>query len=107
MAGSLPCPHCQNAVVMRELRHPGLFANYRRCPHCRECFTVDPDTKRRQALCIVIALISLLFTVLLYFDNPGWLIPALTSYAVLAILIYHGNKQVSLVPWSGNESRDD
>ncbi|HUV20584.1 MAG TPA: hypothetical protein VMZ32_02250 [Gammaproteobacteria bacterium] len=91
---------------MRELRHPRLFANYRRCPHCGDCFTVDPDTKRRQAVCIVIALISLLFTVLLYFGDDRWLIPALVSYAVLVILIYHGNKRVFLVPWSENEKRD-
>jgi hypothetical protein len=92
---------------MRELRHPRLFANYRRCPHCGECFTVDPDTKWRQALCIVIALISLLFTIMLYFDDSHWLSPALFSYAVLAVLIYHGNGRVFLVPWSTDENRDD
>jgi hypothetical protein len=37
---------------------------------------------------------------LLYFGSTGWLIPALASYAVLTIFIYHGNKHVSLVPWS-------
>jgi len=32
---------------------------------------------------------------------------ALFSYAVLAIFIYHGNKQVILVPWSKSENRGD
>jgi uncharacterized protein (DUF983 family) len=107
MAGSLPCPHCHKGVVMRELRYPGWFANYRRCPHCGDCFAVDPDTKWRQTWCIVIAFISLLFTIMLYFDDSGWLSPALVSYAVLAILIYRGNKKVFLVPWSSDENRDD
>jgi hypothetical protein len=107
MDRSLPCPHCHKGVVMRELRHPGLFANYRRCPHCGCCFTVDPDTRWRQALCIVIAFISLLFTTMLYLDDSSWLSPALLSYAALAILIYHGNKKVFLVPWSRDENRDD
>jgi len=44
---------------------------------------------------------------LLFFDNPGWLIPALFSYPVLAIFIYHGNKHVILVPWSKSEIRGD
>jgi hypothetical protein len=33
--------------------------------------------------------------------------PALTSSAGLAVLFYHGNKQVILVPWSKSENRDD
>lgn len=91
---------------MRELRHPGWFANYRRCSHCGDCFTADPDTKWRQALCIVIAFISLLFTITLYYDDSGWLSPALFRYAVLAILIYHGSKRLFLLPWSTGENRD-
>ena len=106
MSSTLPCPHCDSAVVMRELPHQGLFASHRLCPHCGKPFTVDRDTKRRQAVCLVVALVSLVFTLLLYFDNGGWLIPALISYAVLAILIYHGNRRVVLVPWRGRQKGD-
>ena len=44
MSSTLPCPHCGNAVVMRELPHQGLFASHRLCPHCGKAFTVDRDS---------------------------------------------------------------
>lgn len=103
-AATLTCPHCGDAVVMRELRHQGIWASHRLCPHCAGAFVVDRDTRRRQAICIAIALLSLLFTGLLYFRGNDWLFPALASYAVLAALIYRGNRLVVLVPWPENEN---
>ncbi len=53
-------------------------------------------------------MISLVFTVLLYFGDVGWLMPALASYVVLGLLLYWGNKNVFLVPYSkGQNSTDD
>lgn len=78
------------------------------CPNCGESFTADTDTKFRQALFIIIALISLFFTIFLYLDGTGWLIPALVSYFALGLLIYWGNKKVFLVAYKqGGNKTDD
>ena len=93
------CPHCNIEIRVRELRHQGLFKNFRICPNCGGSFTVDKDTKYRQAAFIVIAVISLVFTILLYYQDSKWLIPALGSYVVLGLFIYWGNKKVLFVPY--------
>ena len=87
---------------MNELDHPGLFENYRVCPGCGGRFTPDTRSKQRQAFFIVVALISLVLTLLLYFDGTGWLLPAVMSYGILGFLIYWGNRRIYLVPY-----RDD
>jgi len=102
------CPHCNQEVRINELPHPGWFENYRVCPNCDEKFTVDTDTKYRQAALIVILLIVLVFTLLLYYWGPVWLIPAIVSYIVLGVLLYWGNKKLFLVPYPTDaESRND
>jgi hypothetical protein len=99
------CPHCDIEICIRELRHPGVFKNYSICQNCREKFTVDTDTKYRQAFCIFIAVISLLFTILMYERDFEWLIPALVSYAALVWIIYWGNKKVFFVPYKKGSSQ--
>ena len=93
------CPHCGIKIRLNELPHQGFFTSFRICPNCGVQFTVDTNTKYRQAVFIVILLISLVFTILLYCEGSTWLIPALVSYAVLGLLIYWGNKKVFLVPY--------
>jgi ribosomal protein S27AE len=102
------CPHCSAEIIIRKLPHQGLFKSYRICPKCGGSFTVDTHTKYRQAISLVIALISLVFTILLYLGDKGWLIPAIGSYAVLGLLIYWGNKKVFFVPYkrSRNSTND-
>lgn len=102
----LTCPHCRIEICMRELPHPGFFANYRVCPHCEGLFTPDTGTKYRQALSILIAIISLVFTLLLYFGHMGWLAPAIVSYLVLGLIIYWGNKRIFLVPYEKAKRTD-
>lgn len=103
----LTCPHCRTTVELTKLKHPSLFANYRRCPACAEAFTVDSKTKLRQGFAILIALVALVFTVLMYFEGSAWLFHSLVSYAMLAGLIWWGNKRVALVPYHGNISPPD
>ena len=93
------CPHCNVEIRIRELPHPSFFANYRVCPNCSEKFTVDRNTKYRQAICIPLALTSLFFTGAMYFGHQNYLLPALLSYLVLAIYIYWANKRVYFVPY--------
>ena len=93
------CPHCSIKIRIKKLHYQGLFNSFRMCPDCGGKFTVDTDTKYRQTACIVISLISLVFTILLYNGNSKWLIPALVSYVVLGLLIYWGNKKVFFVPY--------
>jgi transposase-like protein len=101
------CPHCSLDICVRELPYQGLFKSFRICPNCGESFTVDTDTKYRQAACIVIAVISLVFTLLLYYRDSKWLIPALVSYVVLGLLIYWGNKKVFFVPYQECQNSTD
>ena len=92
------CPHCRIEICLQELPHQGLFNSFRICPGCGGKFTVDSDTKYRQTIFIFIALISLVFTILMYFRGLEWLIPSLVSYVVLGLLVYWGNRQLFLVP---------
>jgi hypothetical protein len=94
-------------IRVREIRHQGLFKNFRICPNCLGSFTVDTKTKYRQAAFIVIAIISLAFTLLLYYRDSKWLIPALVSYVVLGLLIYWGNKKVFFVPYQKDQNSTD
>jgi uncharacterized protein (DUF983 family) len=99
------CPHCRTEVIVRELPHQGFFKSYRVCDKCGGSFTADADTKYRQALFIVIALISLAFTLFLYYEDTGWLVPALTSYVALGLLTYWGNKKMFFVPYNKDQKR--
>jgi uncharacterized paraquat-inducible protein A len=92
------CPQCNIEIRIRELPHQGLFESFRVCPRCGGRFTVDTNTTYRQAAFIFILLLSLAFTVLLYFRGTAWLIPALVSYVVLGLFIYWGNRQLFFVP---------
>jgi hypothetical protein len=93
------CPHCRIEIRVRDLRHQGLFKDFRICPDCEGRFTVDRDTKFRQAAFLVIAVISLVFTLLLYDRGSQWLPPAIVSYVALGLLIYWGNKKVFFIPY--------
>ena len=94
------CPHCKIEIRIRELPHQGLFENFRVCPDCGGRFTVDTETKYRQAAFIFILLLSLAFTVLLYFRGTAWLIPALVSYVLLGTIVYWGNRQLFYVRYA-------
>ena len=98
------CPHCRKEVRIRELPNPGFLDNYRICPNCGDRFTVDSDTKYRQAIFVIVALVSLTFTLVLYFDGTAWLLPALASYVVLGLLVYWGNKKLFFVPYNKGEA---
>lgn len=95
----LTCPHCSATVELRELPYLSVFRNYRICPECEGAFTVDVNTKRRQAVFLILAIVSLVLTGLLYFNGNAWLPPALVSYAAMAGLLYWANKKVRLVPY--------
>jgi len=99
------CPYCGIEICIRRLPHPGFFKNYRICPNCQEKFTVDIDTKYRQAFCLCIVLVSLVFTLLLYMKNFEWLLPALVSYAVFGLVLYWGNKKLFYVPYKKDGSK--
>ena len=60
----------------------------------------DSKTKHRQAIFLFIAIISLVLTMLLYFKGMEWLIPSITSYVILGLFIYLGNKHIFLVPYT-------
>lgn len=103
----LACPHCGDSVDLRKLKHQGMLASHRVCPHCEGPFEVDPQTKRRQAAFIVLATISLIFTVLMYFDFQRWVLFAIPTYVVLVALIYFANRKVYLVKHDRNASQSE
>ena len=97
----LTCPHCDDSVELRALKHQGLFASYRICPTCNGAFEVDRHTKLRQAGFIVLATVSLILTILMYYDFRQWGLFAIPSYLLLGILIYSANRKVYLVKYEG------
>ncbi len=92
------CPFCAGRFHVRALPHQSWWKNYRICPHCGGSITVDRDTKIRQYLFLLLTTISLVFTVMLYFESDAWLIPALASYLAMGVVLYRGTKQVRFVP---------
>lgn len=96
---SLTCPHCGAAVDLVRIPHQGLFRSERKCPQCGGFFEVDGETKRRQAWLISLVVVSLVLTLLLYFQGMVWLFPACMSYVLIGGLIIHANRKVRLVPW--------
>lgn len=97
----LSCPHCGAPIELRKIKHEGLLASYRICPTCDGAFEVDPKTKKRQGAFIILALVSLVLTVLAYTDGWMWLPYALMSYLLLGGVVYHGNKRVLLMKSGG------
>ena len=95
----LSCPHCNAEVNLRALKHQGVLASHRICPTCAKPFEVDPSTKRRQAAFIALALVSLVLTILMYFNFRQWALFAISSYVVLGMLIYFANRKVYLVKY--------
>jgi CXXC-20-CXXC protein len=93
------CPHCNTEIRIRELPYQGFFESFRICPNCGGSFSVDTRTKYRQAALIFILLVSLMFTILLYFRGTAWLILALVSYFILGLIIYWGNRKLFYVPY--------
>ncbi|MDH3691244.1 MAG: hypothetical protein OEU36_17510 [Gammaproteobacteria bacterium] len=75
------------------------FHSYRVCPRCEARFAVDPSTKRKQAIAMVLALVSLYVTIRLMIDGANWLVLACLSYGVLAAYIYFANSRVVVVPY--------
>ena len=93
------CPHCKQVIEGKDLQKQISFKRYRTCPSCTQPFTVDVSTKYRQAIGLLIALISLALTLGLFYQGTDWLIPAIISYIILGLLIYWGNKRVVFVPY--------
>jgi hypothetical protein len=95
----LKCPGCDIEISGKVLALQPQFRHYRICPHCGTRFTVDAGTKRRQAIAIVLAIVSLYLTIRLMKDGVHWLMPACVSYAVLAAYIYFASIRVTTVPF--------
>lgn len=93
------CPFCKQPFHVRALPHQSWWKNDRLCPHCGGKITVDRDTKIRQMLFLLLALISLAFTAMLQFDGNHWLLPALASYLVMWLGLYWATKQVFFLPY--------
>jgi len=98
------CPHCKNEIDGKYLREQFSLKPYKSCPSCRGLFTVDSSTKQRQALGVIIALISLLLTLGLFSMGEKLFIPAAISYIVLGFYIYWANKLVKFVPYDKDEN---
>jgi len=101
------CPKCAAEFEVRSLPYQGLFADYRLCPNCGLKITADKDTKYRQVYCLVIAVFSLMFTILLYFDGATWLLASIASYVVLAGIIVWGSRKMYFVPYTREESEEN
>lgn len=81
-----------------------MIKNYRKCPYCSDFITVDKKTKRRQAIFLLLTLGSLVLTILWYFQDSKWFIPAMLSYLIIGVFLYWANKRVLLVPYEKDEN---
>ncbi len=100
------CPHCQIDIAGKLPRDTFNLDPYRNCPLCGGAFTVDAATRRRQIIAVFIALVSLAATLGLAIKGSGWLPLALLTYAVLALWMYWGNKQVEFVIYEPQHDAD-
>lgn len=98
------CPLCNSKFNVRDLGYGRIFTNYRICPECGGNIIVDKDTRHRYIVFIVISLISLTFTLFLYFDGNKWLFPALATYLVMGVYLWWCNSRVYFVPYEKNSN---
>jgi hypothetical protein len=93
----LTCPACNTEIDPREIVDRFSLKPYVTCPHCQIPITVDSATKRRQALAIVVAVVSLILTVGWCFMNKAWFVASIASYVVLVGWIAWSNPRVHYV----------
>jgi hypothetical protein len=98
------CPNCGKNIHNRKIQNRISLKPYQACPFCGRPFTVDLATKRRQGIAIGIALTSLALTIGLFGNPKTWVIPAVSSYIVLGIFIYWGNKRVEFVRYENRQN---
>ena len=92
------CPSCGGPIRAKDLDRFSLKP-YQTCPHCGTRFTVDPGTRRRQQVALVLSLGALASTAgWLLLDRP-WLVPSVTSYAILIGFIAWANRRVRFVEY--------
>lgn len=102
------CPHCKHKIDGKYLLDHFSLKPCTVCPSCKCLFTVDRSTKYRQAIAVIIALVSLVLTLGLFTTGTILFIPAAVSYIVLGFYIYWANKLVVFIPYEKgrNESKD-
>ena len=103
----LTCPHCNEPVELRQLQHQDLFSSHRICPACDGAFDVDSDTKRRQGIFIIVAVVSFVLTLLMFSNFLPWAPFAVVSYAILGVGIHRANKKVRLVKYPAASDEAD
>ncbi len=98
------CPHCKDEIDGKYLSEHFSLKPYKTCPSCGSLFTVDRSTKLRQAIAIIIAIISLTLTLGLFTMGVELFIPAVISYIVLGFYVYWANRLVLFVPYENNRN---
>ncbi len=93
------CPFCDFIISGKDVKNTISFKSYSSCPNCDGHYTIDRATKRRQIIAILIALISLTFTIGWCFLNQEWLIPSIVSYIVLIGFIIWANRKVRYIAY--------
>lgn len=88
------CPDCYEEINGKDLRKQPSLRAYRECPFCQCRFIVDPATKQKQLVAILIGLVLLFVTVNWYFQGGFWLLPTVVISAILFMYIYKANKKV-------------
>ena len=91
------CPSCRSDISGQEIAQRLTLKPYRLCPNCRQRFTVDSRTKRRQLIALILAVSSLIFTIGWCFVDQPWIVPSITSYIVLVGHIYRSSRLVEFV----------
>lgn len=95
-----PCPVCARSIRSRELAGQPRRRPYRKCPSCGAHITVDPLTKRRQVVALVIGLVALAMTIAATAWGTTWsVLGTVISSVVLFAWIFYSEQRVRFVPY--------
>ena len=93
-----PCPVCAQSIPSRELAGQSRRRKYRICPWCDAHITVDPVTRRRQVVALVLGLVALFLAVAVAVSGATWsVVGVIISSSALVAWIAYSEQHVRFV----------
>ena len=85
-----PCPVCAQSIPSRQLAGQSRRRKYRICPWCDAHISLDPITRRRQVVALVLGLVALFLAVAATVSSATWSVVGviISSVALVAWIAY-------------------
>jgi hypothetical protein len=97
-----PCPVCGWSIPSRQLAGQPRRRPYRICPRCDAHIIVDPLTKRRHVVALVLGLIALTLAVAATVSGAAWSVTGtVISSVMLVAWIAYSEQRVRFVRHEG------